>query len=109
MTWGWRPTGGPTAGDERRADEAISWVWTVALRDGARRRIEVRLGAALVAAAEGDLPTDLREAVATRGRSEITRVALWEQPPELIVVDLTGRERIGGLVATARPPEHEEG
>lgn len=109
MTWGWRPTGAPTAGEASHGADWVSWWWTITLREGDRRRVEIQLSASLIASADGpDLPGDLREAVATRGRSEITRIALWEEPPELILVSVHGRERIGGYVASASGDEGED-
>ena len=100
MSWGWRATGGPTAGDTTNGQDWVSWWWTVRLRDGEPRQLEVRLSRTLVASVDGpDLPADLREAVTTKGRSEITRIALWEEPPNLILVQTAGRRRFGGWVA----------
>ena len=106
MSWGWRPTGGPTAGDASNGQDWVVWWWTLTLRDGAARQLEVRLSGTLIAAADGpDLAADLREAVTTKGGSEISRIALWEEPPELIIVQTTGRRRIGGYVAR---PAHDD-
>jgi hypothetical protein len=109
MSWGWRPSGAPSAGETGGGEGAVSWRWTVALRDGPARRIEIQLSRSLVQSIDApDLPRDLREAVLTKGRSEIVRVALWEEPPSLIVVEVTGRERVGGRVATPMQVDESE-
>ena len=103
MSWGWRPTDGPTAGATSYDRDWVSWWWTIILRDGERRQIEVRLSGTLVASVDGlHVPAELREAVTTRGRSEITRIALWEIPPSRIDIGMDGRQRLGGAVAIPR-------
>ena len=100
MTWGWAPVGGPTAADTRHGEDWESWWWEIRVRGHSPRRIEIRLSRALVAAVDDpDLARDLREAVLTRGRSEIARIALWEIPPNRVELDTTRRHRVGGRVA----------
>ena len=102
MSWGWAPVGGPTAGEAGREGDGESWLWKVQARGQEPRTIEVRLSETLVRwVNRPEVTPDLREAVLTKGRSELIRVALWETPPILIEVD-TAAWRPGGSVVNPR-------
>jgi hypothetical protein len=99
MTWGWKPVSEPAPGGARRGEDGEAWVWQVQMRDQPPRRVEVRLTQTLIDwANHPSLAPDLREAVLTRGHSEIALIALWETPPTRIEVDTAGRWRLGGNV-----------
>lgn len=100
MTWGWKPVAEPTPGEARRGEDGESWLWRVEVRNRTPRRIEVRLTQTLIDWVDHPgLARDLREAVLTKGRSEIVLIALWETPPTRIEVDTAGRWRLGGSFA----------
>jgi len=102
MSWGWKPIADEPTGGEGGGGGWISWWWTIQDREHEAHDLEIRVSRTLVQTAGPDTPADLREAVVTRGRSEITRIGLWEVPPERIELNTGGRRRVGGAVAVPR-------
>jgi hypothetical protein len=99
MRWGWAPIAGPNPGEARPGEDGESWWWQVEARGQAPRWIEIRLSETLIHWLDHpEVAHDLREAVLTKGRSELVRVALWETPPIRIELDTAGRWRLGGNV-----------
>lgn len=99
MTWGWKPIDEPAPGVARTGEDGEAWLWRVQMRDEAPRQVEVRLTQTLIDwASHPGLAPDLREAVLTKGRSELALIALWATPPTRIEVDTAGRWRLGGAV-----------
>jgi hypothetical protein len=90
MGWEIRGQIGPHT---RSGYDGTGWLWEIGRGDDCRRVLVEITGSALSSAS---LPEETREAIETEGRSEVERVASFDDPPRIVTCGTTGCRDIAG-------------